>query len=229
MKRKRLAKTALVPCVVRDGSDGISAEEDSLAENVQRIDLHPLDQFHAFQRFVEQGQGIEEIAARFFVTPVVVRQRLRLASVSPKLLGPSYAEDGMTLEQLMAFTVTSDHARQEQVWENLERSYNKDAYYIRRLLTESTVDASDRRAVFVGVEAYEQAGGVVLRDLFQADRGGWLQDVALLDRMVVEKLAADAEAIVAEGWKWIEAAVDQPLRRRAGLAPHQGYRPGAHG
>ena len=45
VKQKRLAKTALIPCVVRDG--GI-AEEDSLAENVQRIALHPLDQFRAF-------------------------------------------------------------------------------------------------------------------------------------------------------------------------------------
>jgi ParB family chromosome partitioning protein len=216
VKRKRLARTAPVPCVVRDGSDGITAEEDSLAENVQRIDLHPLDQYRAFQRFVEQGQGIEEIAARFFVTPVFVRQRLRLAAVSPKLLDV-YAADEMTLEQLMAFTVTGDHARQEQVWENLQRSYNKDAYYIRKLLTESTVEASDRRAVFVGVEAYERACGVVLRDLFQADRGGWLQDVALLDRMVVEKLAADAEAIVAEGWKWIEAAVDLPYGVANGL------------
>ena len=43
--QKRLAKTAPVPCVVREG--GI-AEEDSLAENVQRAPLHPLDQFRAF-------------------------------------------------------------------------------------------------------------------------------------------------------------------------------------
>jgi ParB family transcriptional regulator, chromosome partitioning protein len=49
VKQKRLAKTAPVPCVVRDPSVDISAEEDSLAENVQRAPLHPLDQFRAFQ------------------------------------------------------------------------------------------------------------------------------------------------------------------------------------
>jgi ParB family chromosome partitioning protein len=38
----------------------------------------------------------------------------------------------MQLEQLMAFTVTNDHMRQEQVWEALARSYNKEPYYIRR-------------------------------------------------------------------------------------------------
>ncbi len=209
VKRKRLSKTAPVPCNVREADSPITAEDDSYAENVQRIDLHPLDQFRAFQRFVELGQGVEEIAARHFVTPVVVRQRLRLAAVSPKLLDV-YAEDGMTLDQLMAFTVNGDHSRQEQVWDDLQRAYNKDAFYIRRLLTDSAVGASDRRAVFVGVDAYEQAGGVILRDLFTPDGGGWLQDVALLDRLVAEKLATEAEAIVAEGWKWIEAALDLP-------------------
>ena len=55
--------------------------------------------------------------------------------------------------------------------------------------------ASDRRALFVGLDAYEAAGGVVMRDLFQHDDGGWLEDVALLDRLVAEKLKAEAETI----------------------------------
>ena len=121
VKQKRLAKTAPVPCVVRDPSTAILAEDDSLAENVQRVPLHPLDQFRAFQTLREKGQSEEEIAAAFFVGVNVVKQRLRLAAVSEKLLGV-YAEDGMSLEQLMAFTVTNDHARQEQVWEALQRS-----------------------------------------------------------------------------------------------------------
>jgi ParB family chromosome partitioning protein len=142
VKQKRLAKTPPVPCVVREG--GI-AEEDSLAENVQRVALHPLDQFRAFQALRDKDLGDEEIAARFFVTPTMVKQRLRLAAVSDKLLD-IYAEDGMTLEQLMAFTVTNDHARQEQVWDAVSRSYNKEPYLIRRQLTEGAVRASDRRA-----------------------------------------------------------------------------------
>ena len=107
-----------MPCVVR--TDGL-AEEDSLAENVQRAPLHPLDQFRAFLALREKGQSEEEIAAAFFVSVAVVKQRLRLAAVSPKLLDV-YAEDGMTLDQLMAFTVSGDHARQEQVFERLQRS-----------------------------------------------------------------------------------------------------------
>lgn len=218
VKRKRLAKTAPVPCIVREG--GI-AEEDSLAENVQRAPLHPLDQFRAFVALRQKGQSEEEIAAAFFVSVAVVKQRLKLASVSPKLLD-TYAEDGLTLDQLMAFTVSGDHERQEQVLERLAQTYDKQPYAIRRMLTEGAVRASDKRARFVGIEAYETAGGTVLRDLFQGDDGGWLQDVTLVDRMVAEKLAADAEAIRSEGWKWIEVAPDFAYGHTYGLRQLRG-------
>ena len=145
------------------------------------------------------------MSRRHFVAPAIVKQRLRLASVSPKL-HEIYADDGMTLEQLMAFSVTADHGRQEQVWENASRSAHDEPYQIRRALTENTVRASDRRARFVGISAYEQAGGAVERDLFEHDDGGWLQDVALLDRLVTEKLKVEAETIAKEGWKWISVA-----------------------
>ncbi|MEW6257532.1 MULTISPECIES: ParB/RepB/Spo0J family partition protein [Xanthobacteraceae] len=218
VKQKRLAKTAPVPCVIREG--GI-AEEDSLAENVQRAPLHPLDQFRAFLALREKGQSEEEIAATFFVSVGVVKQRLKLASVSPVLL-EVYAEDGMTLDQLMAFTVSGDHARQEQVFERLKTSYDKQPYAIRRMLTEGAVRACDKRAQFIGLEAYVEAGGTILRDLFQGDDGGWLQDVALVDRLVAEKLKAEADAVATEGWKWVEMAPDFAYGHTYGLRQLRG-------
>jgi ParB family chromosome partitioning protein len=223
VKQKRLAKTAPIPCIVRDASSPILAEDDSLAENMQRVALHPLDQFRAFADLRQKGLGDEAIAAAFFVTPQVVRQRLKLTSVAPALLDV-YAEEGMTLEQLMAFSVSEDHARQEQVWNAVKSSWNKEPYVIRRMLTEASVRATDRRAVFVGVAAYEAAGGGVMRDLFQGDDGGWLEDVALLEHLVSEKLQAEAQALAGEGWKWIEVSADLPygfgygLRRLSGEA-----------
>lgn len=213
VKQKRLAKNALVACIVK--TDGIE-EEDSLAENTMREALHPLDQFRAFKTLNDQGLTIEEIAARFFVAPQVVRQRLKLAAASQKLLDLYIAEE-LSLDQLMAFCVTDDHARQEEVWEALARSYSKEPYVIRRMLAEGTVKASDKRAIFVGIEAYEAAGGVVLRDLFAADQGGWLQDVVLLDRLAREKLNKAANEIRAVGWKWSEASVEFPYGHTNGL------------
>lgn len=204
VKQKRLGKAQAIPCLVR--TEGI-AEEDSLAENVQRVALHPLDQFRAFRALHEQGVSDDDIAARFFVSAMIVRQRLKLAAVSPKLL-ELYAQDEMTLEQLMAFTVTDDHARQERVWAAL--SHNKSPYLIRQDLTEGAVHTSDKRTQFVGITAYEAAGGGIIRDLFDEDGEGWLQDSALLDRLLADKLQQAAETLRAEGWKWIEAAADFP-------------------
>lgn len=213
--RKQLAKTTAIPCIVSEG-ETLEAE-DSLAENVKRVDLHPLDEFRAMMVLREQGLDEEDIAARFHISVATVKQRLRLASVSPRLL-ELYGDDQMKLGQVMAFSLTRDHARQEQVWETVSRTQSADPYYIRRLLTETAVRATDRRAVYVGIEAYEAAGGIVMRDLFEQDNGGWLQDPALLEQLVLEKLTADAEALkTEEGWKWVDAAIDFHFGHASGL------------
>ncbi|MBI5939646.1 MAG: ParB/RepB/Spo0J family partition protein [Caulobacterales bacterium] len=204
--RKRIKKTHPVRCVVDTVNDPL---EISLDENVSRNDMHPADQFDAFRDLTERkGWGAEEIGARFGVSAQVVRQRLRLGAVSPKLMA-IYREDGLTLDQLMAFAVSEDHERQEQVFEQL--AHNRQPYAIRRAMTQAKVPADDRRAIFVGVEAYAEAGGTILRDLFTEDRGGWLEDVVLLDRLAAEKIVALAEGIgKAEGWKWAEGHLDYP-------------------
>ncbi len=136
--------------------------------------------------------------------------------MSPKLLD-LYAEGGLTLEQLMAFAGTADHARQEQVWDALCRSHTREPWAIRRLLAEGAVKASDKRAAFVGLAAYEAAGGVVERDLFDEDGGGYLRDAALLARLAEEKLGARPSGSAAEGWLWVEAAADLPYGHLFGL------------
>ncbi len=216
VRQKRMVKSQPVPCVV-NRSERTSMEDDSLAENVHRESLHPLDQYRAFKILSDQGKEIEEIAARYFVSTNTVKQRLKLATVSPKLLD-LYEKDEIKLDQLQAFAVSNDHARQEQVWERFSSNpHMQEPYYIRRLLTETTVRADDRRAVYVGGEVYEAAGGVVLRDLFEQDSGGWFQDAALLEQLVFDKLKVDAEVIRNDGWKWVEAAISFPYGHTSGM------------
>jgi len=205
-KRKEIRKTEPVRCSLDTAND---PGEISLDENVTRSPMHPADEFEAFRRLNEEkGLGAEEIGARFGVSAHVVKQRLRLGAVSPKLLDIYRAGD-LTLDQLMAFAITNDHAQQEAVYDRL--SWNRDPSIIRRDLTQSNVPATDRRAVFVGVGAYEEAGGGVIRDLFAEDRGGYLADAALLDTLVAEGLNEFAiDLRKSEGWKWIDVSVDFP-------------------
>jgi ParB family chromosome partitioning protein len=205
-KRKEIKKTEPNRCVIDTAND---AAEISLDENVNRENLHPADEFEKFRELSEdRGWGAEEIAARFGKSAHVVKQRLRLGAVSPKLI-QVYRDGGLTMDQLQAFAITDDHARQEQVFENL--SYNKEPWIIRRDLTAINVAATDRRAAFIGAEAYTEAGGNIIRDLFTEDRGGFYEDAALLDRLVLDKLERiAAEVQVAEGWKWVSAHIDWP-------------------
>jgi ParB family chromosome partitioning protein len=198
-KAKRIAKDFETPCHVLEGED---AGEISLAENVVRLAMHPADQFTAFHALAESGKGMEEIAARFGVTASVVRQRLKLAGVSPRLM-EVYRADEMSLDQLMAFTVSDDPAAQEAAWFD-QPEYNRSPSDIRETLTAAQVEAGDRRVRLIGLDAYLAAGGGMNRDLFQPEHEGYLTDPALLDRLVAERLEAEAASVRAEGWAWVE-------------------------
>jgi ParB family chromosome partitioning protein len=204
-KRKQIRKSEPVRCWLDTAND---PAEISLDENVTRTPMHPADQFERFAELSnEKGWGAQEIGARFGVSAGVVKQRLRLGAVSPKLL-QVYREDGLTLDQLMAFAITEDHARQEQVFEGLH--HNREPWIIRRDMTAANVPAADRRAVFVGADAYVEAGGHIIRDLFSEDRGGFFEDAGLLDTLAAERLREIAGEVQAEGWKWTEAHIDYP-------------------
>ncbi|MBS0216539.1 ParB/RepB/Spo0J family partition protein [Rudaea sp.] len=198
IQSKALPKDYAVPCRIVSAEE---AKEISLSENVIRAAMHPADQFEAFKALVDAGTPIEDVAARFGVTPLVVRQRLKLANVSPALVA-WFREDEITLEQMMALAVTDDHATQARVWAAAVNSWQKTPAELRAALTESDVRDSDKRAKYIGAEAYERAGGLLRRDLFSDEV--YFTDAVLLDRLVEEKLARAAERVRKEGWGWVE-------------------------
>jgi ParB family chromosome partitioning protein len=194
-----------VPCRIVPGS--ADSTEISLAENVIRAPMHPADQFEAFRALIDDGQSVTDIAARFGIAEKAVKQRLKLARVSPMVFA-AYRKDELTLEQVQAFAVTDDHVAQDRLLEELPHR-NDDPEGIRDALTQDDISATDKRARFVTVAAYEEAGGEVRRDLFaEGDEGVFLLDPAVLDNLALAKLRAEAETVKAEGWKWVEAVID---------------------
>lgn len=65
VEQKRPAQTTHIPSVLRDAGSAILAEDDSLAGNMQRVFLPPLDQFRAFMSMRDKGQSNPEIAVAF--------------------------------------------------------------------------------------------------------------------------------------------------------------------
>lgn len=202
-KKKDLAISARIPChVIEDG-----AEEISLAENFFQCPPHPADQYEAFAKLHrEQEMPVADIAARFGVSEMVVKQRLKLGGVSAKLI-KAYRAGEMTLDQLTAFTITDDRKAQERVWKELPR-HCRQREDILEALTETQVPSDDRRARYVGRDAYQAAGGAIIRDLFDEQSEGYFTDAGLLNRLAREKLQRHARKIVGEGWKWVSVDLD---------------------
>ena len=196
-----------VPC--RMIEDIMAAEEVSLAENSVRAAMHPADQVQAFRRLADAGSTAAAIAARFGVSERTVEKRLRLGNAAPVLL-EAYRADEIDLDTLMAFAVTTDQARQNAVWETVsQQGYRPGAWQIKRLLTEDRIPATSAIARFVGLEAYEAAGGRNDRDLFaeEDERGIWLDDPDLLNKLAMDSLQAATRELETR-WKWAEARLD---------------------
>ena len=196
-----------VPCLVKAGD--VAPAELSLAENVVRIAMHPADQVVAFTKLADAGQSVSSIAARFGLSERLVERRLRLGNAAPELLD-AYRADEIDLEVLKAFAVTGDRERQMAVWEQVSaQGYRPSAWQVKRLLTEERVPGASAVARFVGGEAYEAAGGAVMRDLFARDdeSGVWFEDPVLLETLAMAKLQAAADEL-ATRWKWATAMVE---------------------
>ena len=138
-----------------------------------------------------------------------MEKRLRLGNAAPVLL-EAYRAGEIDLETLMAFAVTTDQARQTAVWETVsQQGYQPGAWQIKRLLTEDRVPATSAIARFVGIEAYEAAGGRIDRDLFaeEDERGIWFDDPDLLNTLAIDILQPAARELETR-WKWAEARLD---------------------
>ena len=205
-----------VPCRVIGAAE--NAGELSLAENVVRVAMHPADQVVAFLKLSEAGVTVAAIAARFGVTERLVEQRLSLGGVAPELLD-AYRAQEMDLDTLKAFTVTIDHARQKAVWEQVkEQGYGPSGWQVKRMLTEESVPAASAVARFVGMEAYEAAGGTLTQDLFAGEDGSgtWFDDPVLLNELTTEKLRAAADDLTTR-WKWAKAVLEADWSAVAGF------------
>jgi len=194
-----LKASALIPCQVEDAD---RAEETSTAENIIRAGMHAADQFEAFAALRKKGRTEDQIAAQFGITTDLVRRRLKLASVAPELM-QAFRDEKMSLECIMAFTLTDDHARQIEVWDALKEGHYIQPYAIKNRLTEKSYSGASKLAKFVGIDAYKEAGGTIIEDLFSERENTHLSDAELLEEMAETKLAALAKE-AAKTWKWAD-------------------------
>ena len=196
----------VAPCRIYNG--GADPAEVSLHENEKRAAMHPADQYEAYARLRAKGMTAAEIASRAGVSERQVTKVMRLGTVAPELLA-AFRNDEMNLHTLMAFTVTDDRKAQLDVWAKARSGGTTWPEHIRQQLTEGAVIGSSGLASFVGLEAYEKAGGRVQRDLFSQfdDEAVYLLDRGLLVKLAETELKKTADRL-AKRWKWVEIQID---------------------
>lgn len=197
----RIDADYLVPVKVLSESEAqFYATEISLTENVTRAAMHPVDEFEAYSKMIENGATVEAVAQRFGKTQLYVHQRMKLAAVESVILD-AYREGDVSLERVMLFTIGSPE-RQLEVWEQVkDKSWHTD-HQVRHMLKETALEASSGLVKLVGQEAYEQAGGVVTTDLF-SDKV-YFEDRSLMESLATAKIQLEADKLTAQGWKWTE-------------------------
>lgn len=207
-EQKHIAADYPVP--VRIVSEG-EALAISLIENSEREGLDPFDVLRSYRMLAEEGRSVDYIAALFSASPLTVKRRMKLANLSPKLLA-LLREDGITLDQLAALALADDHETQELIWSEANE-WQRQPNYLRQAITRAEIDASRSRLVrFVGLAAYEAAGGYVRRDLFSEDENaGFIADAELLQRLAGKKLEAVAGEVRSEGWNWTETRIERDV------------------
>jgi ParB family chromosome partitioning protein len=146
------------------------------------------------------GHDVDSIASLFGVERRRVTERLRYGRVHPDIRRAARAKE-ISLDVMKAFASHPDHGTQWAVFEATEGSYRQ-AWTIRDRLEKAGIKIGSDLGRYVE-EAYRAADGPITADLIEED--SVLTDEALVERLLVEKLGALADAERARlGFAWAE-------------------------
>jgi ParB family chromosome partitioning protein len=201
VKQNKFSKNHPMPSLIVPEDKAV---ELSIVENSGDEPMHPADEFDAFKALIEGGKEVKDVAAIFGITENTVYRRLRLANVAPTFI-EEFRNNQINIGVLEALALTTDHDLQLRVWDGLQ-TYERQPRNIRAAIMADNINISTNSlGRFVGVDAFESAGGHIERDLF-SDRGdGYISDMPLLARLAEEKLAAAALPFQESGdWAWVE-------------------------
>jgi ParB/RepB/Spo0J family partition protein len=184
-----------VPVLVREADDRDAAEM-SLAANIVRLPLHPVDQYRAFAAIIGEGKTPADIAASFGIAEKTVRKRMALGNIHPPVLEAAI-EKNIDNRVLIAFA-SAPLDLQIRAWEKYEAG-EVELWAMGRLLHTDTISGDSVIAQVVGEDAYLRAGGSIEADLFSEDEDTFWTDTELANKLYWQVIDGRVEALQAEG------------------------------
>ncbi|WP_434712960.1 ParB/Srx family N-terminal domain-containing protein [Rhizobium sp. YTUHZ045] len=191
-----------LPALIKDVDD-TGADEMSLAENILRRAMRPVDEFKAFSRLADEGATADDIALRFGQTVRFVQGRMALGRLHPVLL-EMLDQDEIRLETAMAYTLEPDPERQLNIYNNLPDWKRTSSVYIKEAISGTGTKSNGGLAKFIGETRYILAGGKITNDLFE-DHSFWVSS-EIVEKLKVEKIEEMKSELLAAGWAWVKTA-----------------------
>jgi ParB family transcriptional regulator, chromosome partitioning protein len=185
---------APLPCAIMEEGDDAAALEASLIENVARLDPDEMAQHDTFVRLIKQGKSVADLAATFGLTETMVKRRLALGNLLPKI------KDAYRREEIDAETVrhlTMATKSQQQDWLKLcedEGAHVPMGQQLKHWLFGGQ-SISTKVAAFP-VEGYK---GKIVADLFGEE--AYFADADQFWDLQNKAVAAKRDAYLEAGWK----------------------------
>ena len=189
---------------IADQHDG-DARATSLATNLIRSDMHPVDEFEAFAELIKDGGTLDDLAKEYARTVPQIRQALCLAAIAPEIR-KAWRDGEIDGEAAEAYAQTKDLEHQARIFKKLPKNRRDEEWAI----TEEIMGGRDNKIStllkFVGQKKYESAGHHVNPSLFtEVDErdGTKVDNVPALKAMASAKLAAEIDKLKKDGWGWV--------------------------
>ena len=173
--------------------DDADAIEASLIENVARRNADPLTEYETFSRLIKEGRTIDGIAATFGITPLIVKQRLALANLLPKIKDAYRAEE-IDAESIQHLTLATKVQQKE--WLKLFEADNGNVPSGFRL--KQWLFGGQSIATSVALFDLTDYKGHTVTDLF--DEQTYFADADLFWQLQSAAIEAKAESLREAGW-----------------------------
>lgn len=182
-----------LPCAIMEEGDDAAALEASLIENVARRDPDEMTQYECFARLVREGKRVEDIAQAFGIPEAMVKRRLALGNLLPRIRD-AYRKEEIDADTIRQLTLAS--RAQQKEWLGLFE--DQDAHAPRGDQLKQWLFGGSAISTKVALFPLEEYEGQIVSDLFGED--GYFSDARQFWERQNTAIAARREQLLAKGW-----------------------------
>ena len=193
-----------LPCAFMQPGDDAAALEASLIENIARLDPDEVAQWETFARLIKEGRTIPDISVTFGITERMVKQRLALGNLLPKIR-EAYRKEEVDAETIRYLTLASK--AQQKEWLALFEDPGEHVPTGHQL--KGWLFGGQSISTKVALFSLEDYPGQIVSDLFGED--SYFGDTEMFWRLQNDAIAAKRAAYLEAGWQDV-AVLEQGAR-----------------